>query len=101
MLIYNEIKNFFPKNISAIYTTKNLNFKSNFSLKKNLSHDEKNIVLVNRKLIERNLKVKIKWLNQVHKNKTVDLDNSENVNADSSFCSNLLCNIDKNNVMHK
>ena len=87
MLTYNQIENFFPKNVSAIYTTKSLNFKSNFSLKKNLNDDEKKIVLANRKLIERNLKVKIKWLNQVHKNETVDLDNSENVNADSSFCS--------------
>ena len=71
------IKNFFPKNVTAFYTTRTGGFSkhsyAHFNLADNIG-DNPNFVARNRKFLIHYIKTKVVWLRQVHSNKVFDMD---------------------------
>ena len=72
-----EIKDFFPENVTAFYTTRTGGFSkrpySRFNLAYNVG-DNPDAVKHNRTLLQNHIKCKAVWLNQVHSNKIFDID---------------------------
>ncbi len=72
-----RIKDFFPANVTAFYTTRIGGFSknpySNFNLADNVG-DHPNAVKRNRKFLTHHIKCKAVWLRQVHSNKIFDID---------------------------
>ena len=72
-----EIKDFFPENVTAFYTTRTGGFSkrpySRFNLSYNVG-DNPDAVKHNRKLLLNYIKCKAVWLKQVHSNKIFDID---------------------------
>ena len=71
------IKNFFPENVTAFYTTRTGGFSkhpySHFNLADNVG-DNPNSVERNRKLLTHYINSKAVWLRQIHSNKVFDID---------------------------
>ena len=71
------IKKFFPKNVTAFYTTRTGGFSkhsySHFNLADNVG-DNPNLVERNRKFLINYIKSKVVWLRQIHSNKVFDID---------------------------
>ena len=71
------IKNFFPENVTAFYTTRTGGFSkhsySHFNLADNIG-DNPNFVERNRKFLIHHIKSKVVWLRQVHSNIVFDMD---------------------------
>ncbi|RZP23017.1 MAG: peptidoglycan editing factor PgeF [Burkholderiaceae bacterium] len=71
------IKDFFPENVTAFYTTRTGGFSkhpySHFNLANNVG-DNPDAVKHNRKLLLNYIKCKVVWLKQVHSNKIFDID---------------------------
>ena len=71
------IKNFFPENVTAFYTTRTGGFSkhsySHFNLADNVG-DNPNFVKRNRKFLIHYIKSKVVWLRQIHSNKVFDID---------------------------
>jgi len=72
-----RIKDFFPANVTAFYTTRTGGFSknpySNFNLADNVG-DNPNSVKRNRKFLIHHINCKAVWLRQVHSNKVFDID---------------------------
>ena len=72
-----RIKDFFPANVTAFYTTRTGGFSknpySNFNLADNVG-DNPNSVKRNRKFLTHHINCKAVWLRQVHSNKIFDID---------------------------
>ena len=71
------IKDFFPENVTAFYTTRTGGFSkhpySHFNLADNVG-DNPDAVKHNRKFLINHIKCKAVWLRQVHSNKVFDID---------------------------
>ena len=71
------IKDFFPENVTAFYTTRSGGFSkhpySDFNLADNVG-DNSNLVKRNREFLIRHIKCKPVWLRQVHGNNVYDID---------------------------
>ena len=71
------IKDFFPANVTAFYTTRIGGFSkhpySHFNLADNVG-DNPDFVKHNRKFLMNHIKCKAVWLRQVHSNKVFDID---------------------------
>ena len=71
------IKDFFPANVSAFYTTRiggsSVHSYSHFNLADNVG-DNPDAVKHNRKFLINHIKCKAVWLRQVHSNKVFDID---------------------------
>ena len=71
------IKDFFPENVTAFYTTRTGGFSkhpySHFNLADNVG-DNPDFVKHNRKFLMNHIKCKAVWLRQVHSNKVFDID---------------------------
>ena len=72
-----KIKDFFPANVVAFYTTRTGGFSENpywnFNLADNVG-DNPNSVKRNRKFLTHHIKCKAVWLRQVHSNEIFDID---------------------------